>query len=318
MESSKTQSYIGIDVAKEHLDICWPDQKIERIANERKALRAFIRRVRKAKAAMTLVCESSGGYERLLVRVARDADVPICVANPARVRYFAKGKGILAKTDSIDAGVVQAFGEENQPRPARKESPSEETMRAWVVRRTQLTDELAREKKRLGNSPELIKESIQRMIKLLEEEIAQVEARIEEAQKADPVLTAQAAVLEEVCGVGPVTVWTLQAFLNELGEVSRRRIVSLVGLAPWPNESGLKKGRRTICGGRTRVRCALYMAATSARQHNPHLRDYYQRLLAKNKPEKVVIVAVMRKLLVHLNSLIQEQKKLKKEEIQLA
>jgi len=314
-----TQSYIGIDISKEHLEVCWPDRKNEQLANQPKALRAFVGGVKKAKSNLTLVCESSGGYERLLVQTARDREVPICVVNPARVRYFAKGKGILAKTDRIDAQVVQVFARENHPRPARDRSQSEKTMQAWVVRRSQLSDEVEREKKRLANSPETVKESIQRMIELLEKEIAEVEEHIKQAQQADEDLTAQAETLTEVCGVGPVTVWTLQAFLPELGEVSRRRIASLAGLAPWPNDSGTKTGKRSICGGRSRLRKALYMAATSARQHNPHLRAFYQRMKANNKPEKVAIVAVMRKLLVYLNSLLQKQKNfLKNTETQLA
>jgi len=308
----KTQSYIGIDISKEYLDICWPNRKNERVANEQKALRTFVGRVKKAKSDLILVCESSGGYERLLIQTARDREVPICVVNPARVRHFAKGKGVLAKTDRIDAQMVQAFAQENHPRPVRERSQSEKTMQAWVVRRSQLSDEVEREKKRLANSPEAVKGSIQRVIDLLEKEMAEVEERIKEAQQSDEDLTAQAKILTEVCGVGPVTVWSLQAFLPEIGEVSRRRIASLAGLAPWPDESGTKKRKRSICGGRSRVRKALYMAATSARQHNPHLCAYYKHMKANNKLEKVAIVAVMRKLLVYLNSLLQKQKKFQK------
>lgn len=315
METSK--SYIGIDISKEHLDVCWPSQKSERVANEQKSLRAFVRRVNRAN--LTLVCESSGGYERSLIQAARDLEVPICVLNPARVRHFAKGKGILAKTDRIDAQVVQAFAQENHPRLVRDRSQGEKTMEAWVLRRSQLSDEVEREKKRLANSPEMVKDSIQRMIDFLGKEIAEAEERIREAQQADEDLTVQAEVMEEVCGVGPVTVWTLQAFLPELGEVSRGRIASLAGLAPWPHDSGKKTGKRFICGGRRRVRKVLYMAAISACRYNPHLRAYYKLLKAGNKPAKVAIVAVMRKLLVHLNARIQKIKRpCKKPAIQLA
>jgi len=306
MEPTNTQPYIGIDVSKDHLDLCWPGKKSQRIENARKPIQALVRKA--GKIGATLVCESSGAYERILIRAAREAGVPLCVVNPARVRYFAKGKGILAKTDRIDATVIQAFAQENHPRPQRQCKVAEERLQAWVARRDQLVNELAREKKRLANSPELIKGSIERIIKALEDEIDQVEKHLTEAQKSDESLNAHATVLQEVTGVGPVTIWTLQAFLPELGEVSRRRIASLAGLAPWPNESGNWQGPRSIYGGRTRVRNVLYMAATAARLHNPHLRSYYQNLVSKGKPAKVATVAVMRKLLIHLNSLIHAQK----------
>lgn len=306
MESIIPQSYVGIDVAKAHLDICWPDGKRERLENGPKAIQSLIRRAKTKGAA--LVCEASGGYERTLIKVAREGGVPLCRANAATARYFARGKGILAKTDRIDAAVVQAFGQENRPRPIRDLRPSQELLQAWLIRRDQLVDQLARERKRLANSPEIIAESIKRMIEILEEEIAQVEKQLKDAQMADAVSTAEATVLKEVIGVGPVTIWTMQAFLPELGELSRRRVAALAGLAPWPRDSGKSSGPRAIYGGRIRVRNVLYMAAIAARIHNPHLRSYYQRLISAGKPPKVATVAVMRKLLIHLNSLMHAHK----------
>lgn len=309
MGPKANQNYIGIDLSKNNIDVCWHDRRTARFDNTAKGIGAFIGQVKKTGLAMSLVCEATGGYERLLVRAAHEAKIAVCVVNPARVRHFAKGKGILAKTDRIDASVLQAFGAENQPRPARIPRPAEEKLQAWMVRRTQLTDALAREKKRLANSSELVSESIQRMIQSLKEEIALVEKQLEEALESDTQLVAKADVLSSVCGVGPVTIWTILAFMSELGEVNRRRVASLAGLVPWPYDSGDKQGRRFIYGGRTRVRNVLYMATTTACQYNPHLRTYYQRLLATGKPHKVALVAAMRKLLVHLNALLQKERK---------
>lgn len=296
--------YIGIDVSKENLDVCWHNGKESRCENVPHRISKLMIRIQKTKECLTIVCEATGGYERHLVAAAHEAGIPICVVNPARVRSFAKGRGILAKTDRIDASVLQLFGSNNCPRPTRKPTKEEQNLQALVVRRSQLTGMLSDEKKRLANSSELAAQSIKDVITMLKKQIALIEEQLDIAQQTNEQLAQKAELLQSVSGVGPVTTWNLLAFLPELGQVDRRRIASLAGLVPWPRDSGNKQGRRFIFGGRKRVRNVLYMAAVTATRHNAELKAHYQHLLKSGKPEKVAIVAVMRKLLVHLNSIV--------------
>jgi transposase len=179
---------------------------------------------------------------------------------------------------------------------------------AWLDRRAQLSEQLARERNRLQKSPALLHPGIRAMVTFIEDQLAEVDAQLHRVVQADATLRDRAAVVQSVTGIGAVTTWSLLAYLSEIADADwhRNQLVALAGLAPWNRDSGKRKGKRSISGGRAKVRRCLYMAAQSAAQHNPVIREYVQRLIARGKPYKGAIVAAMRKLLIHLQSLLKQ------------
>src|SRR2546428_11009640 len=185
-------------------------------------------------------------------------------------------------------------------------APQQAALAAWLDRRAQLSEQLAREKNRLQKSPVLLHPGIRAMIAFIEDQLADVDRQLHSVVQTDATLRDRAAVLQSVTGIGAVTTWSLLAYLSEIAATDwhRNQLVALAGLAPWNRDSGKWKGKRSISGGRAKVRRCLDMAAPSAAQHNPVIREYVQRLIARGKPYKCAIVAAMRKLLLHLQSLL--------------
>jgi len=275
-------------------------------------LARWVETIRRTWPQARVVVEATGGLERPLVRALQQAQVPCVVANPARVRHLAQARG-PAKTDPRDAEAIALygalFGHEHAP-----EDPLREQLKALLTRREQLVTMRTQERQRLAWARELgqpaVLQSIQATLDFLERELADVETQLDalrEALEQDAERAAWLALVQSVPGVGPLTALALWAWLPELGQVSRKKIASLSGTAPQPRDSGTKKGKRHVYGGRKRVRRYLYLAAMSAVRWNPVLKPFYERLVARGKAKKVALVAVMRRLVVILNAIVREE-----------
>ena len=296
--------YVAIDIAKDSLQI-QTDHAAWSVPHTDAGHRQLLERLRPL-GPVQVVCEASGGYEQPLLLFLHQQDVLVSLVNPARVRAFARSEGQRAKTDPLDAAILLRFAHEKHPLPTPPPAPQQAALAAWLDRRAQLSEQLAREKNRLQKSPVLLHPGIRAMIAFIEDQLADVDRQLHRVVQADATLRDRAAVLQSVTGIGAVTTWSLLAYLSEIAATDwqRNQLVALAGLAPWNRDSGKWKGKRSISGGRGKVRRCLYMAAQSAAQHNPVIREYVQRLIARGKPYKCAIVAAMRKLLIHLQSLL--------------
>ena len=261
--------------------------------------------------ATSVVCESTGGYERRLVSRVRKAEIGVRVANPSRVRAFAKACGYEAKTDPRDAQVLsrygQVFPEQVSPElDTPGTEPEREELQDLLRRRRQLVEQRVQEVNRLDKGVSAgVTESTKRHIAWLDAEIAHLNKGYQKALQRNTRLTQRAALYRTVPGVGPLTAAPLVAFLPGLGQWDSKALTSLVGLAPWSRDSGRKRGQRAIRGGRGVVRKALYLCACSVIQVEGGLRPFYQNLRERGKPGNVALVAVMRKLLLQLNAVAQ-------------
>lgn len=293
--------HVGIDIAKESLQIAFCDGHSFSVANTAGGIRSLIRRLQKLKRVI-VCCEATGGYESQLVRALLAAELPVALVNPRRVRDFAKSKGILAKTDSIDAAVLCEFAQQNQPKCLRRLPEYLQELKDLLIRRDQLTEAIKTETLRLDPVPSKpIRQSIQAHLRFLQRQLQKIEDFIEQLIEANEPLAVQLQSYTQVKSLGKQSALHLIAFVPELGQISDKQAAALVGLAPFNVDSGQFRGKRIIRGGRSRVRKVLYMAAVSARQHNPILRDFYNRLIQQGKPPKVALTAVMRKLVTLAN-----------------
>jgi transposase len=252
-----------------------------------------------------VVCEPSGGYERPLLEGLWKAGIAVSMVNAARVRSFARAQGYLAKTDQIDAVVLREFGERLTPPTVAAPSPQRRRLGALVERREQLVNLISMEEQRLDQTDEkVVRKMSQKLIKQLHDQVTQLDEMIANLIEEYDDLRGQSERMQQVKGVGRVTAATLLAELPELGRLSRNEIAALAGLAPFNHDSGKHRGRRSIRGGRVKVRRVLYMAASVAARFNPILTAFYQRLVKAGKPKKVARTAVMRKLIVLLNQML--------------
>ena len=293
----------GVDVAKSSLDVSVSEGPVLQFDNTAKGITKLLKHLTKQEATLA-VCESTGGYECLLVSRLRKAEIGVRVANPSRVRAFAKACGYEAKTDPRDAQVLSRYGQVFPESDTPATEPEREELQDLLRRSRQLVEQRVQEVNRLdkGASAAVV-ESTKRHIAWLGVEIAQLDKEYQEALQGSTPLAQQAALYRTVPGVGPLTAATLVAFLPELGWWDNKALTSLVGLAPWSRDSGRKRGQRAIRGGRGIVRKALYLCACSVIQVEGELRRFYQNLRQRGKPGNVALVAVMRKLLLQLNAL---------------
>lgn len=298
--------WAGVDVAKQHLDVALEGKgEVRRFANDEAGsvrLLAWLQ----AHAGARVVVEATGGYERLLLAAAARAGIPAARMNPRQVRDFARATGRLAKTDALDAAVLAAFGARLHPAPTPPADEGQTALAAQVARRRQLKEMVVAERHRAGMAPPAVRAGIERHLQWLEQEVAAVEAELDQQVAADAGRRTRAALLQSVPGVGPTVARALLAGLPELGVLRGRQLAALVGVAPLNRDSGQLRGRRMVWGGRAPVRAALYMAALVGSRHNPVLRDYYRRLVNAGKAKKVALVACMRKLLVILNAIVRD------------
>jgi transposase len=300
-------TWIGIDVAKDTLDVAWQHaDQIRRLSskNTREGLAQLLRQLPPAEQARVVV-EATGGYERRLVAALWEAGYPVAVVNPRQVRDFAKALGILAKTDRIDAVVLARFGQQVQPRILDKSPAQQAELAQLVARRRQLIELRTMESNRLEQATARAAcKSIRQVLETLDKQIAKIEAEITSLLESHDDWQAKIQVLSSAPGIGQVASATLVAELPELGRLNRQAISALVGVAPFNDDSGTHRGKRRIIGGRASVRQVLYMAALSARRCNPVIHAFAERLAAQGKPAKVVLTACMRKLLVILNTML--------------
>lgn len=254
-----------------------------------------------------IVVEATGGIERPFVDACLEADLPIAVVQPGNIRSFARGMGILAKTDPIDARVIRVFAEKASPRLTQKRSANQAELEALVTCRRQLLNvqtEQTNRRKRTVSKAAL--KSIDRVLKTVAEQIASLDAQIRKLIESDDNMSSTDGLLQSVPGIGPVASSTLISEMSELGTLDRRTTAALVGLAPYNRDSGRYSGQRSIRGGRASVRSTLYMATLSAVRFNPVIKIFFERLKAAGKKNKVVIVAAMRKLAVLLNAMLRD------------
>lgn len=300
--------HVGLDVAKLTLQVDLAGRSValaNTAAGHRSLLTQLHRLATKTGRPVHVVCEGTGGYERAVVAALQEAAVAVSVHNAARVRAFARAQGRLAKTDTLDAAVLGAFGTAMQPAADEPPTESEAALAALVIRRDQLKDLVALEACRHEHHHHPgVKKEAALLQKQLAAHLQKIEAQINDLLAAAAEVKARVERLTQVAGVGPVSAYTLLAYLPELGKRSRGAIAALAGVAPMNADSGPVRGQRHIRGGRAPARKALYMAALCATLHNPLLKAYYQHLKTKGKPAKVALTAVMRKLLLHLNSLL--------------
>jgi transposase len=298
---------VGIDVSKEHLDIARSDKPTPwRAANDPAGIEQLARTLRELDPAC-IVVESTGGLERPLTDALLDADLKVALVNPARVRSFAVGIGVLAKNDAIDAQVLARFAELAAPRLLEKRSETQAELDALVTCRRQLVKTRTESTNRLGaTASKTARKALQAVIDTLDKQIDKLAGQIRDHIDSDDQWKHLDEILQSVPGVGDVLASTLIAELPELGTADNRDISALVGLAPFVCESGKFKGKSRIEGGRESVRNILYMAAVNAMRFNPIIRLFADRLIAKGKPWKVAVTACMRKLLVLLNTMVRE------------
>lgn len=292
----------GIDVGKEQLDVCLSGGAARQFRNDEDGVQALVAWLVMAGATLA-VCESTGGYERLLVAQLRTSSVAVHVAHPNKVRSFAVASGQGAKTDRLDSRVLVQYGE-TFALPVLSEVVSERVgLRELLTRRQQLMGQRGQELNRLEKGlTGTLKGSCERHIAWLDKEISRLDEAYQEELDTHQALQDQVCLYRSVQGVGTLTAAILVAWLPELGQCQGKGLTALVGLAPWAHDSGRQHGYRAIRGGRGVVRRALYMAALSAVRHNDELKRFYQRLRQRGKPGKVALTAVMRKLLLQLNA----------------
>lgn len=300
-----TPLFIGIDVSKAHLDIAVrPGQLHWQVENTTTGIDELIAKLRPM-APTLIVLEATGGYETACAAGLAAAGFAVAVINPRQARDFAKSLGRLAKTDKVDASDLARFGEALRPEPRPLPDEASRHLQAVLVRRRQIIEILVAEKNRISATQDAaVRIRMQEHITWLEQELEDLDQDLDNQLRNSPLWREKENLLCSVKGVGPVTATTLLAELPELGQLDRRKIAALVGVAPFNRDSGRQRGKRAIWGGRASVRQVLYMATLSASQHNPVIRAFYQRLLQAGKPNKVALVACMRKLLTILNAMI--------------
>jgi transposase len=304
-----SRTLIGIDVAKHSLDIYLASEdRGFTIKNDTAGFKQLLAEL-PAVGNCLVVIEATGGYQSRVVAALVTAGHLVAVVNPRQVRDFARGLGILAKTDRIDARVIARFGQHANPRPVEIGTEKQVQLQEMVTRRRQLIELRTAEQNRLETTTtKMVRKNIRHLVEQLDKQVRQLEEAIGELLQSEPELASKAALLESVPGVGPVTVTSLLVDLPELGRLDRQQVAALAGVAPFNRDSGKFHGRRTIWGGRAAIRSVLYMAALTARRCNPLIRDFAQRLEAAGKPFKVVLTACMRKLLVVLNSMVKNNR----------
>ena len=307
MDSQGSDVFVGIDVCKASLEVSASDvERVLSFRNDKRGIRALAGHLRQAQPAL-IVMEATGGYERLAVAGLIAAGVRVAVVNPRQVREFARATGTLAKTDTIDARVLCHFAAAVRPQLRRLANAEEQEFSELQARRRQLVGMITAEKNRMRLSGPRVAKGIRQHIGWLEKRLAALEADLRHLVQSSPIWCSKDELLQSVPGVGPALASLLLADLPELGELNRREIAALAGVAPLNRDSGVFRGRRAVWGGRGNVRAMLFMGTLVASRFNPLIRTFYQRLRAAGKPKKLALVACMRKLLTILNSMLRNQ-----------
>ena len=302
----REQRFGRIDVSQDRLDIVvLPERKGFSVTNDSTGWNALIEQLRGCPLA-AIGLEPSGGYERGVIRTLLAAGLSVRRINPNRLRQFARARGALAKNDRLDARLIAEYVAIMPTHPVRHDAAASRIAEVVTMRR-QLSDEHVSLQNQAGHLEDaMLQRLAKRRLARLEADIHLLDKRLAEMVAAEPALAQRYARLTSMPGVGPVLAFTLIALLPELGQMNRKQIAALVGLAPYDFDSGKLKGHRSIYGGRMPVRNVLYMAALSACRYNCSLKAFRDRLAAAGKKPKVIIVAVMRKMITTLNAILRD------------
>lgn len=306
--SRSTERNVGIDVGKDHLDIAIIELNTHwQIPNDDASIHELVKQLHRYKLDRVVV-EATGGYERRVVDACAARALPVIIVQPLKVRQFARAEGLMAKTDKIDAHLIARFGKvmELDPRPLADKKVRK--VRDLLARKRQLNEQRTQELNRLHKAASFLHASHQRSIKVLDKEIAWVEKQV-----AAIVATVEAwqdtySIITSVPGIGDGVAYTLLGELPELGQLTHKQIAALTGLAPFNRDSGTLRGKRRIRGGRAPIRTMLYMAMLCGIQHNPVMKQFYNKLVAQGKHKKVALTACMRKMITILNAMVRDQK----------
>lgn len=302
--SSTSGIVVGIDVAKDKLDVAIGDARAFPLPRTEEGIAELVARLVPERPEL-IVLEATGGLEVTTAMALAMAKLPVAVVNPRQVRDFARASGRLAKTDAIDAAVLVHFGRAIRPKAHPLPDEATRELDGLLDRRRQLIGMRTMEQNRLGAAVAgKAHHDIEEHLRWLEKRIERIDEEIQRKIRSSPVWREKDDLLQGIRGIGPGTSHALLAALPELGTVSGRKIVALVGLAPMNNDSGRHRGARHIQGGRRQVRMMLYMAAHAASRHNPPLRALAERLKQAGKASKVILIAVARKLLIIANAVI--------------
>jgi len=303
-----TECFVGIDVSKDKVDLAVrPTNEEWQAPLTPGGIAQVVGRMREI-APTVVVLEATGGMERPWVLALAGVGLPVVVCNPRRVRDFARATGHLAKTDKIDARVLAHFAQVVRPPLHPLPGAAVVELSATLARRSQLLEMLTAEKHRLSTAVPVVRAHIERHLAWLARELDAIDHDLQARVQAHPDWQGKDVVLRSVPGVGRVLSTTLLADLPELGRLDRHQIASLAGVAPLNCDSGQRRGKRAIWGGRARVRAVLYMATLAATHWNPTIKAFYHRLCAAGKPKKVALTACMRKLLTILNAMLRDQR----------
>jgi transposase len=300
--------YVGIDVSKATLDVAiLPLGRHFVVSNDEVGIDELLGGLEDLRPIL-VVLEASGGYERPVAAAIAASGIAVAVVNPTQTRDFARATGKLAKTDALDAKALARFAEALRPEPRALLEEEAREFQSILARRRQVIQMMSAEKNRLGAATsKAVARRLEAPVHWLEKELSRTDRDLDEAIEGSPAFKENEALLRSVPGVGPVLCRTLMAELPELGSLPPRELSALVGVAPLNRDSGTLRGKRAVWGGRARVREALYMGALLASRYNPHIKEFYERLVAAGKPKKVALVACMRKLLVILNALLRDR-----------
>lgn len=298
--------FVGLDVSQDKIDAAVHGRaETWTVMYDTAGVAALVEQLLSLDPAL-VVLEATGGLERRLVAALDAAGLPVAVVNPAQIRAFAKASGQLAKTDRLDAQVIAHFAEALKPTPRPRADRASQDFKDLVARRRQVVEMLTAEKNRLHRALPPVQGFVQEHIAYLEQQLGTIDQALDAKLEANDRWRAEERLLCSVPGVGRATARVLIAELPELGQLDRKDIAALVGLAPLNRDSGRLRGRRSVWGGRPVVRTALYMAALVATRHNPVLRTFYRRLIAAGKVKMAALTACARKLLTILNAMVRD------------
>ena len=303
------QVFVGIDISKAQLDVhVLPAAEAFAVRRDGEGVAELVERL-KGLSPTLIVMEATGGFETIVAAALGGAGLPLAVINPRQIRDFARSTGQLAKTDALDAAVIALFAERVRPEVRPLADEQTRTLSELVTRRRQLIEMMTAERNRRPHlSRKNLVKTLDRHLAALQKDLTELEREIDTTIRGTPAWHNNQELMTSVPGVGTGLARTILADVPEIGTLRNKQISALVGVAPFNQDSGSYRGRRTTCGGRAKVRAVLYMGALVATRHNPTLKTFYQRLLQAGKPKKLALVAVMRKLLIILNAIIREQK----------
>lgn len=300
-----TPSYAGIDVSQDKLDVCVTAQKeVRTYARTEQGLVKLAKYLKQHQVCLVVV-EATGALERMVVRHLMGSGIPTSVVNPRQMRCYARGAGVIAKTDPLDARVMEQFARERRPEPRALPSREEQVLKDLRARRGQLMKMRIAEQSRLSRAEDgTARASIRRVMKTLHREMAAIEERFDEVAQSSQQCATTRKLISSVKCVGAKTARSVLAEMPEIGKLDSKQVACLGGLAPFDDQSGKRKGAKIIQGGRGAVRSALYMATLSATRFNPDISKFYNRLLKAGKARMVALVACMRKLLIIINAVV--------------